>query len=191
MTDTVIFPLKGKRDYVHGTSIFNELVLQAQRVGLKSGEINLTFKNKIANNVCLLDRRTPRKEDAIVAKLHGSDSATGFYISVNPSSERYPVERVDFDEDSICRDSLLSESSIELKGAAHHDSIEMIVALCKKMHIQLVDSEKRWVFSRYVGVFPIPRGKDIKLALVKRIGAKLTCSKVYVDSCEVADIYFS
>ncbi|WP_101676234.1 hypothetical protein [Alloalcanivorax mobilis] len=191
MTETVNFPLKGKRDYVHGTSIFNELVLQAKRAGLESGRINLTFKNKVDNNVCLIERRVPRKEDAVIAKLDGSNGDPELYISLNPSSEGAPAERVDFDEDNICQDGLLFESSIELKGATHHDSIEMVVALCKKMHLQLVDAEKKWVFSRYLGAFPIPKGKDIKLVLVKKVGTKLTCSKVYIDGSEVADIYFS
>lgn len=190
MSETLTFGFKGSRNYVHGTSLFNALVQAAGRRDLGEGKISLSFKHMIYNPACILEERSPAANDSVVAKITGNH-AEHFVLCINESSKIKEAERQKFDEQEACRGSVVSDKIIVQHRPHHQDRIELVVSLCKKMHLECVDAKKKWMFSQYCGVFPIPEPEKVEIRITKQIGSRMTCSDVLVNDQKIADIYFS
>lgn len=186
----VSFPLKGSRQYVHGTSIFNAFVSAAKSAGQARGRIDISFKKIVSNPDCVMEVREVRPEDFSVAHVTGLDgSRTTFCIT--PEESMGEVVRVEYDEDRVCAGSVIDGCSISVKNPAHEDEIELLVALCKKLHQAYFDTDKKWLFSRYVGRYPLELSSEVKLSIVRNVGTKLTCSDVLSEGEKVGEIFFS
>lgn len=190
MFEDLIFLFKGNRDYVHGTSLFNAVVEAAERRGLSKGTVNITLKSMIHNPVCVLEQRSPASDDAVVAKLSGQNGED-ITLCINEAVTTRPTERQAFDEPEVCRGAVVGNMNIVQENPHHQDRIELLVSLCKMMHLQCVDSNKKWVFSRYNGLFPIPAPEKVELRITKQVGTRLTCSDVLIDGIKIGDMYFS
>jgi hypothetical protein len=190
MSEILKFVFKGNRDYVQGTSLFNALVNAADERGLTEGKINVSFKHMILNPVCVLEQRSPTTEDSVVARISGKDGKS-FALCINEAVETEIADRQEFEEPEVCRGAVLGEKSIVQENPHHHDRIELLVSLCKKMHKAYVSDAKKWVFSRYDGQFPIPAPDKVELRITKQVGTRLTCSEVLVNGEKLGDIYFS
>ncbi|MCB5161519.1 hypothetical protein [Marinomonas algarum] len=184
------FPFKGAREYVHGTSLFNAVVQAAVDKGLSSGEVNVSFKSMIHNPECVLEWRKPTPQDAVVAKFTSPYSEDAV-ICINEAKITGVAKRQDFDELEVCRGAVLGDMTITQEEPHHEDRIELLVSLCKKMHLECIDNSKKWVFSRYNGQFPIPKLEKVELRITKQVGTRLTCSDVIVNGCKIGDMYFS
>ncbi|MFP3339330.1 hypothetical protein R0J91_15240, partial [Micrococcus sp. SIMBA_131] len=77
-------------------------------------------------------------------------------LSINEASETGEVSRQEFNETEVCRGAVVGDKSIVQDRPNHHDRIVMLVALWKKMHQDCIDPNRKWVFSRYDGRFPLP-----------------------------------
>lgn len=190
MSEILKFVFKGSRNYVHGTSLFNALTQAACQRNLAEGKIDLSFKHMIHNPVCILEERSPSADDFVVAKITGNHGEH-FVLCLNESPEAEEAEHREFDEKKVCYGSVVSDKMIVQYNPHHHNLIELIVALCKKMHLECVDATKKWVFFRYSGQFPIPVPEKVELRITKQIGSRMTCSDVLVNDEKIADIYFS
>lgn len=184
------FPLKGKRNYVHGTSLFNAIVSIARDEGFSSGRANISFKHMLENTLCTVEHRKPTASDAVAAELQADDGSR-LHLCINPAERKGAVQREEYDEAAICRGSALGERSIALDGATHDDAIEIVVSLCKKMHLDLVDDSRKWVFSRYLGAFPLPPIKHLEIIISKQVGTHLTCNEVRVAGKKIGEVFFS
>lgn len=190
MSELVTFVLKGSRNYVQGTSLFNALVHAANLRGLPDGKINVSFKHTIHNPICVLEQRSPTTEDSAVAKLFGKDGES-IVLCLNEASSTEEANRQEFDESEVCRGAVVGDRSIVQDNPHHQDHIELLVSLCKKMHQVCIDNTKKWVFSRYDGQFPIPAAEKIELRITKQVGTRLTCSEVIINGEKIGDMYFS
>jgi hypothetical protein len=190
MSETLQFVFKGSRNYVHGTSIFNALIQAACQRGLVNGKIDLSFKHMIHNPLCILEERSPSSDDFVVAKVSGNKGER-FVLCIKESSETKEADRHEFNENEVCRDSVVSDKKIVQYNPHHPNRIELLVSLCKKMHLECVDDTKKWVFSRYNGQFPIPKPQKVELCIIKQIGSRMTCNDVLINDQKIAEIYFS
>lgn len=190
MSQILKFVLKGSRNYVHGTSLFNALSQAAGERGLPAGNINVSFKHVIYNPVCVLEQRPPMAEDSVVAKI-SAQNAEGFVLCISEALETEETTREEFDEELVCKGAVVSAKSITQENPQHLDLIELIVSHCKKMHLESVDASKKWVFSRYDGQFPIPKPEKLELRIIKQVGTRLTCSDVLINDVKIGNIYFS
>jgi hypothetical protein len=190
MPQTQKFVFKGSRYYVQGTSLFNAVVDAAKKEGCVEGTLNISFKRMVHNPLCVIEKRAPGTEDAVVAKI-SCEGGSPFVLTVNEALETDETEREEFDEPEVCRSAVTGDKRITQDQPHHNDLIELLVSLCKKMHQECVDSSKKWVFSRYDGQFPIPEPKKIELIISKQVGTRLTCSDVLINGEKIGDIYFS
>lgn len=190
MPQTQKFFLKGNRDYVQGTSLFNAVVDTAKEEGCVEGTLNITFKRMIYNPLCVIEKRVPSAEDAVIAKI-SCEGRSSFVVTVNEAVKFAEADRQEFDEPEVCRGSVTGYKRITQAQPHHDDGIELLVALCKKMHQECVSSSKKWVFSRYDGQFPIPEQKKVELVITKQVGTRLTCSDVLINDEKIGNIYFS
>lgn len=190
MSELIRFVFKGNRDYVQGTSLFNAIVDAAQKRGITGGKINVSFKQTIQVSICELEQRSPTAQDSVVAKIAG-ENGENLALCINAGAQTEEAEREAFDEPEVCRGAVLGDMSIFQDSPHHQDRIELLVSLCKKMHQDLIDHSKKWVFSRYDGEFPIPSAGKVELRITKQVGTRLTCSDVLVDNRKIAELYFS
>jgi heme/copper-type cytochrome/quinol oxidase subunit 2 len=190
MSEAIKFVLKGERDYVQGTSVFNALVDVASKSGFQSGTLSMSLKRMLVGTCCFVEQRAGEADDAVIAKFTGDDGTALSLVISDSHPEEDPV-REPFDEDVACKGSTVRGESIFLKNPKHDDLIELVVSLCKKMHIQVVSSTKKWIFSRYEGKAPLARPESIEIQIRKKVGTKLTCSDVIFDGVKVADLFFS
>jgi len=190
MSEIIEFVFKGSRDYVQGTSLFNALVEAANKRGVHEGRINVSFKNMIRTPLCILDERTPASTDSVVAKIIGPQSEC-YAFSINGAENSKSAERQEFDEAEACRGAIVGDKSIIQNHPHHTDRIELLVSLCKKMHLECIDDTKKWVFSRYDGQFPIPAMDQVELRITKQVGTRITCSDILVNGKKIGDMYFS
>jgi hypothetical protein len=190
MSEILKFVFKGNRDYVQGTSLFNALVHAAGQRGLTEGRINVSFKHVINNPLCVLEQRSPTSEDSVAARISGKNGDS-VALCINEALETEIADRQEFDEPEVCRGAVLGEKSIVQENPYHQDRIELLVSLCKKMHLECIDDSKKWVFSRYDGRFPIPALNKVELRITKQVGTRLTCSEVLVNGEKIGDMYFS
>jgi hypothetical protein len=190
MSELIQFSFKGDRNYVHGTSLFDALVRHAEHRGIKSGRINILFKQKIDSPECILEERIATTDDSVVAKLLSFEGCSHSFC-INPVSKKQAAVIVDYDESDICLGAKVGCGSIIQNQPRHDNKIELLVALCKKMHFECIESEKKWVFARYDGVFPIPEINQVEIRIAKQVGTRLTCSDVLINGRKIADMYFS
>jgi len=190
MSKSLKFVFKGNRHYVQGTSLFNELVTASEERGLGEGKINVSFKHIISNPLCILEERSPTAADSVVAKV-ANKKGVSVTLCINEAPDTVEPSRQEFDETEVCRGAVLGDKSIRQKKPHHEDRIELLVSLCKKMHLACIDDTKKWVFSRYDGRFPIPALEDVELQITKQVGARLTCSEILINGEKIGDIYFS
>lgn len=191
MKKQVNFVFKGNRDYVHGTSLFNAIVNNIVDQGIQKGALDISFRKMVHSSVCIIENRGFGPEDAVTAHVSKSegDDALALVLYEDDSVED-PV-RVEFDEEAVCQGAIVDGNSITLVNPKHKDLIELVVSLCKKLHMESVADSKKWVFSRYLGHFPIPEAKKVEIKIVKQVGVKLTKSDVLVNDKKIADIFFS
>lgn len=175
---------------MQGTSIFNAVVNAAKSVGQVQGSIDITFKKIVSNPACIIQLRASRPEDSSVALITGLDDSKTTFCLV-PAEAMGQVARVQYDEGAVCTGSVIDGCSISVKKPVHKDEIELLVALCKKLHQAYFDTDKKWLFSRYRGRFPLDLSSEVKLSIVKNIGTKLTCSDVFSEGEKVGEIFFS
>jgi hypothetical protein len=188
--ESLLFKLKGPRTYVQGASLFNALVSFADSKGWKEGKIKASFRKMVTNPLCIIQDKHPSADDAVTAEVVNSNGES-LLISINPASEQGLIVREDFDEAFLCRHAEIGDGSIFLEHGDHSDTIELLVSLCKKMHLETIDSTKKWIFSRYDGLIPLSTNGPIELRLVKQVGTRLTCSEILINGTRVADMYFS
>jgi len=190
MQERVTFVFKGERDYVQGTSVFSAVVSALQTAGIAGGELDISFRKMLRSPAAILERRNPTPEDAVVARISCPDGDP-FHICVNDAPEAPPPVRQAYDEAEICKGAVLKGKSIVQHACHHDDGIELLVSLCKKMHLECISSDKKWLFARYVGAFPLPPISDAEIRIVKQLGTRLTCSDVLANGNRIGDMYFS
>lgn len=189
ISQTFLLPFKGHRDYVHGTSLFDSVVSVARNRGIASGRVDLAFHRMLRNPLCVIEERAPLRDDAAVARIE-SECGECIELVINPSTVAGEVSRVPYDEERICEPSVLSAKGIWLAGTDHDSAIEVAVALCKRMHQRLVDDERKWMFARYQGLFPIPGKLEYRLGLQNNFGTKLTRTELRIGGQQWAQLFF-
>lgn len=185
------FVFKGNRNYIQGTSLFNAIVNNVVDQGIEKGSLDVSFRKMVHSPVCVIENRGFQSEDAVTAHVsNGEDDKAFSLVLYEADSVEAPV-RVEFDEEAVCQGALVDGNSITLADPKHKDLIELVVSLCKKLHLEVVADSKKWVFSRYLGQFPIPEAKKVEIRIVKQVGVKLTKSDVLVNDEKIADLFFS
>lgn len=185
----IVFPLKGERDYVHGTSLFDEV----ERVsGLQSdgAEVDISFRKMIHNPSCTLEIRPAKTDDSVIARIV-KDSGEVLTICVNSSNEIVESVRIEYNEALICKYAKVDGSKIKSSLPNGFSNIEVVVALCKELHNAYIGNECKWIFSRFKGRMPLILERNIDLRIIKTVGTRLTCSEIFSAGNKVGEIYFS
>lgn len=193
------FQFKGKRDYVHGTDIFNEVcrfAVETLNVASIVGiEMNLHKIMRTNLKVEVLDDPGAKKRDDTCVTF--SFTSAGVRRKLFLSENGAPVEgRYPYPEEDIINASALDveQRSFKLSRACGYSDIEIFVAMNKGLLDELFPSHGgKWYFTKLE--LAERRGKtgfdNIELKLIKNVGLKLTKSSITVDGRNLGNIFFS
>lgn len=184
------FPLKGDRNYIHGTDIFSWLedaVRQEKSGILKSlsfkrfavRELFLDFDPQHAQSpVCTGNYVTATGEEVAFAVIEGhADGALG---------------RKPYDEDGMLAGAVLSGNRISMQAPQGFTNIEILVAMTKRLCYALqVPEAGKWVFGHIHLAAPLPKRMG-EVAIENRsiLNKRFAVNRVTVDGEEVAEIRF-
>lgn len=185
-----VFPFKGGRAYVQGPSIFDGITKYAMSQGCSDSEIDIAFRKMILNPACRLEIRPAQADDNVVASISRPEGDK-LVICLNPEAEMAEPVRLEYDEARIGKAARIDGPTITSVRTPGYSDMEIMVALCKKLHQAHLTAEKKWIFSRFKGRIPLDLEEDIELRIVRAIGTRLTCSEVYTAGSKVGEIYFS
>lgn len=192
------FPLKGSRNYVHGTDMVNFCVgsltdhFQTALTSLYFSIHRMTVKN-----LCLYvfsDTEVPDRTEAdnAVIRFTVNDARWTGYLRELQSEASH---RIEYNEDSIRAECVVdqSERSITLSDRPAMTDIETIVAMTKVLHTELFPPSLRWVFCRLECPYwpGTKKGERFKITLTQTLGTKLTRSEIKGSDGVIGSVYFS
>lgn len=195
---TITLPFKGKREYAHGTDIFNALLeaMRTKHVFESISQIDLVIRKSCLSNIVSMRSRTGEKHPHAFASFECStpDGVRSYEIVEESSSA---IQRIEFDEDVIARNHTYDEAerSVSLPSRfGFATPIETVVILNKVLHGRVFPQPIKWLFVR----FQCPRwmrpDKQVgswRIQFVESLGTRLTKSEVYLNEVPVGTIWFS
>lgn len=189
------FLLKGERSYVHGTSIYDDLLKVTGRHSFD--RLDITFKKPILNTACTWFFAD--SEEGLAAVSDGAP-CFGWYTAANDTTyftlsskqEKSPSQSIAYDEDRICKYCELAEEAAQQKLNADYTFIENLVAMTKRFHnTHYPLYNGKWLFARLqIGSIPASV-EDIAIKLESMIPQRLSKLQVLANDRPVGYIFFS
>lgn len=180
-------PLKGGRDYVHGTDLFDALLTRFQPSPPLSLRIHSVIRGLIDVRPWQVGQQRP------AGLLIYTDSARNpVILGLNVRQRGTNPIRIPFDEDAVAEGYQLHDQAIEI---AHRDDstlIERWIVLNKLLHRHLLSNNGgRWIFAR-IDLSILPKTVNMTELIFKdRIGTRLTKVAIKADGDLIGDLYFS
>ncbi len=191
---------KGNRDYVHGTTMFDE----AARCLSDVGHTQLTdvefLIHKMANTHLRLhvgpqQAGAPTADDIAVMRF----VAQGQPMQARLKSDAgVPELRVPYDESQIthrCEVDAAARCIRLARDVPGFSQIEVLVSMCKALHLAVLDKPQgtNWVFCRWESPeWPLRAGlHGVSMALKQTLGTRLTRTEVESNGHPIGQIYFS
>lgn len=187
------FCYKGERGYVHGTDIYNQLMLFLTDSKIECSSADLSFHGVTKNNLTfVLDELPPEKDAKFIFKY---TDQSGQKKSIFGLENDHPVKcRYPYNENEIYEKALIDISAqrLVIEEDTSYSFIENIVALNKFLLEQLFPNViGKWYFTR-IQLKEIPQKKfPVTLVFKSHFNFKLTKTEIMVDSKVIGYIYFS
>lgn len=185
------FLLKGNRNYIQGGDIFEWVAssVEKERAGVLK---TLGFKRFTMKEIFI------DYEDS----LPGSIVCSGTYVTCKGQEVPFSVRegeacgvlgRRPYDEDGMLASAVVSGNQISMQAPPGFSSIEVIVAMTKKLcyALQAPDAAGKWVFGFIRLAAPLPKRMG-EVAIENRsiLNKRFAVNRVTVDGEEVAEIRF-
>lgn len=189
------FQFKGKRDYIHGTDMFNTMTSAYPESIVNN--IRFSVHDFVRNPVCQLYLADNKEELNNVANVRARcqydvDGITHWLALTQDSDDAVSGDRYEYDEDKIITLCRMEENGIILTRQSPFTFIESVVAMNKHMHQQLFpDALGKWIFTRIDLMHGCDERENITLQLKHNMSYRLTKSDILVNGAKVGDIYFS
>lgn len=194
-TREVEFKFKGKREYIHGTDMFNAMLATGPGAGVNN--IRFTVHDFVHTPRCNLHLAESKEAlngiaDIRVRCQFDVSGATKWLALTQSEGDATSGGRYEYDEDllvSLCR---TDSDGIVLAQRSPYTFIENIVAMNKHMHHQLFpDAKGSWIFTRIDLSSSIDAREKLALQLKHNMNFRLTKSDILVNGSKAGDIYFS
>lgn len=178
--------LKGTRTYVHGTTLYQEILKGAAETGLGApdGKIRIDLHKQLhrqADFVYLAPDEKADTPDAAVAGFTlgiGPDTVKGWVV---PAGDAV-TQSVPYDEDDILAHAEIADQIISLKDAPGFDPIEVTTCLAVKIHNTLSPPPEgqKWLLARVTLDRPFKDAdiRDISLEVTRFVGGRFTESVI-------------
>ena len=197
MSTLIDIPLKGGRNYLHGTDIYSAIVEYFSTQGWNYKEtIRFTLKfHGFAKSRCELFISPPDEQP--------KDFSTYFRVNFEDkifqgwlSETGEPIDdRINSYESEIQSAAIREDKSIVLKGENEFPAIESVVFITKKLHYDLITPPdgKIWVFAALdISRLFVPRDtNDLKIVIKDILQNRFSTSDIFVGNEHIGEIYFS
>lgn len=196
-------PFKGTRDYLQGPDKYEAIVsfFKSFYPELSGGKLTIVFHrftNKQCSLVCTeLQDSVPQSSvqrpddfvDEFIYSTKGRD-VVGWIVEL----DKHVVDRIAYPEELIFDKCLIDDQRISMKeNDLDFTPMEILVAMTKKLHLNLYPSDKKWVITKIeLNRFlePDDIGK-MEVEFKKNFKNRLTRSTVFSKGEVLGDIYFS
>ncbi len=193
-TERLNLQLKGDRNYVHGTDIFNQALawLKLHRGNVQS--IDFSFHRVTSRQLCVAIGIPPKGIHPVAICFFLANGVREQLYVFETESE--VIERYEYPEEAIARqlqiDSLARRCV--LRGGLAFSDIELWVAMAKALHHKVFPlASKKWWFvrCRYPKYESYAQSLERTLCIVSNFGDKLTRSEIFLSNQMAGEIYFA
>jgi hypothetical protein len=191
---------KGNRNYVHGTTMFDETVRLLSEVGYRQlVKVEFLINRMSSANLRLAVepyRETSSANDAVaVMRFYANEHAMQACIKID---DGVPETRISYNETAvtdICEIDAATRSIRLLNELVGFSQIEVLVSMNKAMHLAVFDNPAKtsWVFCRWDSLaWPLPASMSgVTITLKQALGTRLTRADVELGNQMLGQIYFS
>ncbi len=188
----VNFKLKGERNYVHGTDIFNNVI--SKFPDHKPTRIKLFLHDFILSTVCELVfyDKNPESLNGSVHGVLNIDGQEKWFEFIELDSKHDIVQRVDYPEIKITNSCEIEEQSIKLNEKSMFTFVETIVSMKKYLLNNILPCESgKWVLTRLdLDVYKDIRD-NLKIEVTHNFQNKLIRSSILYNEKKIGNMYFS
>jgi hypothetical protein len=190
------FYYKGDRNYVHGTSMYEEIMTLLESRGFhRISNLDWRFGKILRNNLdyeILRDYQLKGREWDSSLKF----TFNGFnYVVILKENNSRIAKRKVYLESSIVEKTQcnIANKSINLRRIEGFTTIECLVAINKALHEKVLNpASGKWYFTRLQIQKPLPSNwSSLDVYLVNAKNARLTKGDVYIDEQCIGCIFFS
>lgn len=186
-------PLRGNRNYVHSTSIYNQLLTHAENVFEENAWVRQLKLSQFFDTQCYATITLDENDHEVGSfSLQCVDELMDGYIVTD--KQLMISSREKFDEDSICSNATVHGQGIDNEWQKNTPFIDQCVALTKHFHNDLYPLEdKKWIYTRLTMKEDIAvlNPENISIKLNRKLGDRMTRSNIFLDGKEFGVIEFS
>ena len=194
---TLNTPLRGARNYVHSTSLYNELLDYTQSKISTEAWIQQLKLNQFTNKKCLATTTLDDDDETLgsFSIVVGKEIISGYVVTKEGNANPILLQE-EYDEDAICinANTNFEKESVNSSWNKEVSFIDQCVALTKHFHNQLfVLEEKKWIYTRLTLNQDINQLSPqlISIAIKRKLGNRITQSNIFLDENLVGIIEFS
>lgn len=192
------FLFKGKRNYIHGTDIYDQVI---RAVGRRHdiGELRL-LRIKMRR---LVHKQCHLMLGSVGEKLEVQEESPAdiFVSTAEGNTYGYLVDtgcdingRYAFDEEAIRSLCILSDGAISIRGLVKYTPIEIVVVMTKLLHQTIFPEVKgKWLFTQLElkRLFTPEDSSKLVIKFKHNFNYALTKSAIQSGTSELGHIYFS
>lgn len=191
-------PLKGSRDYLKGEDKYEVIVsfLKSTYPELPDGKLKIvfhSFTNKQCSLIC------PRLQNQIQRPKNFVDE---FVYSLNDKkvvgwiveNDKLVMDNIPYPEELIFENCLIKDQIVSLSNInSDFNSMEVLVAMTKKLHLVLYPSKKKWIVTQIeINRFLRPDdAANLEVKFKNNFKNRLTKSAIFSGKEILGGIYFS
>lgn len=189
------FQFKGKRDYIHGTDMFN--VMSASYPNFGMSNIRFTVHDFIRTPSCRLymadSKEALNKVEDIRARCQFDIEGATKWLGLTQSGvDTTTGGRYTYEEERLTSLCKIEAESVALTQLSPFTFIESVVAMNKFMHEDMFpEAIGKWIFTRIDLIKFCDERENLSLQFKHNMNFRLTKTDVLVDGVKVGDIYFS
>lgn len=189
------FLFKGKRNYIHGSDIFNTII--STYSGNIISNIRFTLHDFVRTPFCQLhladNKNTLNTIQNIRARFQYDENGITHWLALTEATDdKTSTGRYDYDEDQLISLYRMGNESIFLTEQSPFTFIETILAMNKYMHQQLFpEAIGKWIFTRIDLDTRYDERKNLALHFKHNMNYRLTKCDIMVNGNKVGDLYFS
>ncbi len=179
---------KGDREYLHGTDIFNELVMLMSPVE----HIKFQLKKIMTSQISIIrlgDRQESRQKISGIFKfMHKKNEIElGLFENSKKINRRY-----EYNEEEVIRDVIYTKDKAELHSSTKYSFIERLVSLNKSMLVRFVEQPSvKWYFTQ-IDITRLPADDcSLSLSIKQQLGIRLVLSNIVANGVKIGSIGFS
>lgn len=191
---------KGERNYVHGTTMFDETVRLLSDAGYKPlNAIQFLIHKMISTNLKLVvepyREAAPASGDVAVMRFAADGQSMQACVKLQ---DGMPETRMPYDESAVSNDCEIDAATRSIRllnDGFGFSQIEVLVSMNKALHLAVLEkpADTSWVFCRWDSpAWPLPGDlSGVTVTLKQTLGTRLTRANIELDGQMLGQIYFS